>query len=123
MSLRPSAAHRPDVSRQNDHECLLADLIAVLRDHPGGLRRWSVMRAMRVRATRSGREDSPKFEDEVERVFRRHCAGDVSRAGTSAPASELFHRPGDRPGEVWAVNVARADAWLRGDVVIPAAQA
>jgi len=120
-SLKLSGTRRHEASRRlNDHQSVLTDLIAVLRDHPGGLRRWSVMRAMRVRAARAGREDSPKFEDDVERVFRRYCTGDISRAGTaSSPASELFFRPGDRPGEVWAVNVTRADAWLRGEASIP----
>lgn len=119
-SLKLSGVRRQESSRRlNDHHSVLADLIAVLRDRPDGLRRWSVMRAMRLRAAKAGREDSPKFEDDVERVFRRYCAGDVSRAGTNAPTSELFYRPGERPGEVWAVNVARADAWLRGEAVIP----
>jgi hypothetical protein len=86
-------------------ETCLAELIDVLRANPSGLRRWSVMRAMRSRAEKAGREITPKFEDDVERVFRRHCAGDSMRAGTAAGSeNELFHRPKDKAGEVWALN-------------------
>jgi len=91
------------------HDTCLAELIDVLRANPGGLRRWSVMRAMRSRAAAEGREITPKFEDDVERVFRRHCAGDSMRAGTAPdPENELFYRPKDKAGEVWALNSARA---------------
>ena len=90
----------------------ISDLIAVLGPHPRGLRRWSVMRAMRVRAEKAGRDVSPKFEDEVERVFRRFCEGDSVRANMTDTAEELFFRPKETAGEVWAVHLARAKAWL-----------
>lgn len=107
---RHTATHRRDADQS-----AIADLIAVLGAAPGGLRRWSVMRAMRARSEKRSREISPKFEDDVERIFRRYCAGDSVRAGTMAdPASELFYRPDDRAGEVWALNTARANAWLEG---------
>ena len=94
-----------------DQSCL-ADLIAVLEPHPRGLRRWSVMRAMRTRAEKTHREVSPKFEDDVERVFRRFCEGDTVRAGMTDTSEELFFRPKDTAGEVWAVHTGRARVWL-----------
>lgn len=107
-------ARKPETTPQRkrvDQSCL-QDLIAVLLASPAGLRRWSVMRAMRVRAEKAHREVSPKFEDDVERVFRRFCEGDSSRAGMNEPASEIFHRPKEKTGEVWAVYPEKAQAWL-----------
>src|SRR6476659_4702574 len=91
---------------------LLRDLIAVLAEHPSGLRRWSVMRAMRARAEKANRDVSPKFEDEVERSFRRHCAGDSVRASQSPQPAELFYRPKEKAGEVWALDQEKARAFL-----------
>jgi hypothetical protein len=103
---RTASANRKPVDR-----VCLADLVAVLQASPAGLRRWSVMRAMRARAEKAGREVTPKFEDDVERVFRRHCAGDSVRAN-AGNTTELFHRPKEKAGEVWAVIPEAAKAWL-----------
>lgn len=97
----------------------LLDLIQVLLAHPGGLRRWSIMRA--IRALRENRrvEISPKFEDEIERAFRRFCAGESPPKGVKAhndtPEDALFHRPKEKAGEVWAVNLHSARAWLKAE--------
>lgn len=93
----------------------LRDLIEVLLPHPQGLRRWSVMQAIRARLKRSGGDVSLKLEDEVERLFRGLCAETCSAThrdpGRKSDAA-LFYRPQERAGEVWAVDASRASAWL-----------
>ncbi len=56
-----------------------------------------------------------KLEDDIERLFRKFCA-EISAVGDRSGAFDaenaLFYRPAERAGEVWAVNRARASAWL-----------
>ena len=77
-----------------------------------------------MRAIRSLRENrhveiSPRIEDEIERVFRKSCAGEPlpkGAKGRCAPEDALFHRPKEKAGEVWAANVHLARVWLKADV-------
>jgi len=91
----------------------VVDLISVLRPHRRGLRRWSVMRALRTRREAAGRSIPLKFEDDVERAFRKLCAGaEAFKSGNHGAEEPLFYRPQERAGEVWAVHIDRAEAWL-----------
>lgn len=88
---------------------ILGELVAVLAPHPGGLRRWSVMRAIRDNRSRASQAMSLKFENEVERVFRSSCSNCGELSGN--PQTALFYRPEGKAGEVWAVHAERAKAW------------
>ncbi len=101
-------------SRMRADQTVLLDLIAVLTANKAGLRRWSVMRQMRLRAEKANREVTPKFEDDVERTFRKFCEGDAVRNGAN-DATALFFRPKEKAGEVWAIYAEKAEAWLNGD--------
>jgi hypothetical protein len=96
---------------------LLTDLIDILKPHEKGLRRWSVMRAMRETHQRRSREISPRFEHDIERVFRRYCVNEATLQACSPEAAPFF-RPSDTAGEVWALHLDRADAILAG--LVPA---
>jgi hypothetical protein len=69
------------------------------------------MRAMRTRRARSGHEITPKFEDEVERMFREYCASEPPRENETRP----FFKPKEKAGEVWAVDSTRLAAFRTGE--------
>jgi hypothetical protein len=100
----------PVLRRPRTEPSILSELVDVLAPHPGGLRRWSVMRAIRESRNRASRAMSLKFEDEVERVFRGSCSncGDIKLN----PETALFYKPEGKAGEVWAVHAERATAWV-----------
>ena len=115
-----SEAYR-DVSQQDEEivrrrcqgdDVLVVELIKVLRPHPAGLRRWSVMRDIRKARERLSRDIPQKLEADIERAFRRLCTDD---AGSRDDA--IFYRPREKAGEVWASFPERAEAWLSGKIV------
>lgn len=89
---------------------IVEELVTLLATHPGGLRRWSVMQAIRRSRNRTTRPVSLRFETEIERVFRTLSAeGTEPRERDESPF--LFYRPEGKAGEVWAVRPERAQAW------------
>ena len=85
---------------------IVEELVAALAPHPGGLRRWSVMRAIRKSREAVARDIPLKLESDIERTFRQFCRGD----GMRASGTVLFYRPAEKAGEVWALDPDRADA-------------
>src|SRR5882724_10489070 len=85
-------------------ELVLAELTKILAQHPGGLRRWSVMRAIRKERESAGQDVPQNLEDEVERTFRRFCADEArSKIGGAVAKHAIFYRPAEKAGEVWAI--------------------
>jgi hypothetical protein len=109
---RPAPGFRRRAApRIGDVQPILNELIAVLKPHARGLRRWSVMKAMRDNRKRKSRDIPHKFEDDIERVFRRFCADTPVAANENAP----FYRPLETAGEVWAMHPERAEALLANE--------
>jgi hypothetical protein len=92
---------------------ILDELVKVLAPYPGGLRRWSVMRAIRSERDRRSRPVPLRFEAEIERAFRSSCAnwGDPK---LHDHGNALFYLAEGKAGEVWAVYADQARAWLAG---------
>ena len=92
---------------------IVSELAQLLLANPAGLRRWTVMRAMRKAWENAARDVGQKFEDEVERNFR--CFSEIDERAKSPglqPETALFYRPRDKAGEVWAAYADRVHAWL-----------
>jgi hypothetical protein len=85
---------------------IVEELVAALAPHPGGLRRWSVMRAIRKSREAVAREIPLKLESDIERTFRQFCRGD----GMRTSGTVLFYRPAEKAGEVWALDPSRVGA-------------
>lgn len=106
----PDFGQTLESSTEEDTPSILLELAKVLAARPGGLRRWSVMHAIRAERERAGRDVPLKMEDEVERAFRRYCAGEKN---SDCPDEEaLFYRPREKAGEVWAAYPERVKALL-----------
>ena len=90
--------------RRASRPTIVEELVAALAPHPGGLRRWSVMRAIRKSREAVSREIPLKLEADVERAFRQFCRNDGARASGTA----LFCRPAEKAGEVWALDTSCA---------------
>ena len=90
--------------RRNPEMAILKELVDVLQPHAQGLRKWSVMRAIRMQRNRVSQGIPQKLEEQVERTFRRFCA-DASEADNRACSAENapFYRPKGKAGEVWAL--------------------
>lgn len=101
--------------RQYPDASIVNELIAVLRPHPRGLRRWSVMRAIRNNRNRLSQNIPQKFEEQIERTFRRFCADTAEAESRACPADVApFYRPRDTAGEVWAFYPERLAALFGG---------
>ena len=102
-----------DLPNVSADRTILDELIKVLTPYPSGLRRWSVMQAIRKDREHAAREITLKFEDEIERIFRRFCADEkLSKGIACSPEDTLFYRPKEKAGEVWAIYPDRVRAWL-----------
>lgn len=67
------------------------------------------MRAIRSDRERALRDIPHKFEDEVERTFRRYCADkDDADTRVCLVRDAFFYRPREKTGEVWALIPDRA---------------
>jgi hypothetical protein len=87
-------------NRRASYPTSVGELVAALAPHPKGLRRWSVMRAIRKKREPQAREIPLKLEADFERTFRQFCRDDDMRASGTA----LFWRPAEKAGEVWALD-------------------
>src|ERR1700760_1823755 len=83
---------------------IVEELVAALAPHPGGLRRWSVMRAIRQGREAVSRDIPLKLEAHAERPSRRFCRDD----GMRPSGTVLFYGPAEKAGEVWALDPAHA---------------
>lgn len=89
---------------------VVEELISVLAPYPGGLRRWSVMNAIRQRRRAASQDIPLKMESDIERIFRQFCANDGLRVRSAA----LFCRPEKKAGEVWAMAIPPVPAAIQG---------
>ena len=91
----------------------MLDLIRVLLPHPNGVRRWSIMRAIRKSRESTGQPIPHKIEDAVQRVFLQRCVDSEMCMKQGHPeGAALFHWPLGKAGGLWAVHPERAEVWL-----------
>jgi hypothetical protein len=71
------------------------------------------MVAIRKRRNETPWIEAENFEGKVTRVFDVNCAGIATRLSRERlTEAELFYRPMERAGEVWAARTDVVDYWL-----------
>ena len=104
-SYRRATDALPELPPAAQDNPLVGELVAVLARHPAGLRRWSVMRAVRQAREAKGRDIPLKLEADLERAFRQFCLDETTAAPRKLPEHLIvFRRPKDKAGEVWALH-------------------
>jgi hypothetical protein len=114
----PDLASDSEAIQLRHDAVILAELRAVLSAHPYGLRRWSVMQAIRKDRDRTGQDIHQNFEAEVERTFRRFCANENTKLSDGGLKDALFFRPSERAGEVWAILPDRASSLRNKEALV-----
>lgn len=87
----------------------LRDLIDVQFSRLESLQGWSAMRT--ACKCREGSDVEVSLKLEAEDFIRNLCLGASSESDRHFA---LLYRSQESPGEVWAVNLARANVWLNG---------
>jgi len=114
---KPEPGNASAAVKSRSDAVILAELRAVLSAHPDGLRRWSVMQAIRKGRSHTGHAIPQNFEAEVERTFRRFCAHAMTKHSDAPSKDAFFFRPAEKAGEVWALLRDRAPSWTNGALV------
>lgn len=93
----------------------VGDLINVLALYGAdGLSRQSVLRALEKNRRTTGLRILTKFEQAAQGTYNRYCI-DSAFLKRNAPDSDcLFYSPIGKGSGIWAVNLERAAAWLKG---------
>ena len=115
----PDRSDRSDELRgeQKSNQLVLSELVAALKPHPRGLRRWSVMRAIRIERSRVSRDIPLKFESDMEGVFRKFSADPMdAHVRVCAVEKAPFCRLRNTAGEVWALRAGGLGLSLGEDV-------
>jgi hypothetical protein len=86
----PEPGNELGATRFGSETVILNELYKVLSAHPAGLRRWSVMQAIRNSRSHTGRAMPQNFEAEVERTFRRFCANVKQNIATALQKTPSF---------------------------------
>lgn len=113
QALQELAAKEAEKSCRRQHPYVL-DLMEVLKPHPHGFARRSVLHTLEKNRQRDGLPIPPKFEEAVQSVYNRHCVDSMVFTKRKAHLSEgLFYSPGGKGSGTWAVHPERAAAWLK----------
>ena len=95
------------------NDTYVENLIDLLRPHSAGLSRHLVVLHLEQLRKSTGLSIPDTFEATVQSAFNQHCIQSEVFRGRNAPDDGFFCSVHDENTATWAVDVHRADAWLR----------